>query len=128
MYGNYISSCRLVAANSFGFLKVNEAPRTFSSRIRDCLERRCFCRVHLPRVFLTRGLSRLFPAVLLHTRASLRGSTTTTARLSAYDVIMQRVYSDSYCKNTLNITLLFYKSSLAQFNFQDQNCLCSMVL
>ena len=31
MYGNYISSHRLVAANSFGVFKVNEAPGTFSS-------------------------------------------------------------------------------------------------
>ena len=31
MYGNYISSCRLVAVNRFGVFKVNEAPGTFSS-------------------------------------------------------------------------------------------------
>ena len=31
MYGNYISSCRLVAVNSFGVFKVNEEPGTFSS-------------------------------------------------------------------------------------------------
>ena len=36
-----------------------------------------------------------FPPFLQHTRASLRWSTTTTVRLSAYDVIMQMVYS--YC-------------------------------
>ena len=39
--------------------------------------------------FLTRGLSRGFSR---HTRSSLHGSTTTTVRLSAYDVIMQMVY------------------------------------
>ena len=31
MYDNYISSCQLVAANSFEVFKVNEAPGTFFS-------------------------------------------------------------------------------------------------
>ena len=31
MYGNYISSCQLVAANSFGVFKVNKGPGTFFS-------------------------------------------------------------------------------------------------
>ena len=40
MYGNYISSCRLVAAKRFGVFKVNEAPGTVF--LRDSRERRCF--------------------------------------------------------------------------------------
>ena len=41
MYGNYISSCRLDAANCFGVFKVNEAPATFSfvTTVSDVSER-----------------------------------------------------------------------------------------
>ena len=61
MYDNYISSCRLVAMNRLGVFEVNEAPGTFSSvtTVSDLV----FITSSVSIAFLTRGFSRLFPAV-----------------------------------------------------------------
>ena len=56
-----------------------------------------------------------FPPFLWHARSRLRGSTTTTVRLSAYDVIMRTVYSRP--RFSLNVSISKFRiCRLAQAN------------